>query len=352
MAKTKIEWTDMTWNPVTGCSPISEGCQHCYARRMAYRLRGRYGYNRAKPFRVTLHPERLGDPLKCKKSMRVFVCSMGDLFHDDVPDEFIARVWWVMGQCAGYLDPSRYRGHTFLVLTKRPERMREWLRGWFDQETRKRWIESLGEVYDWMSGPKYWPDVIDNVWLGVSVENQEAADERIPLLLQIPAVVHFASAEPLLGPLDLTRYLRRSVSSIDHAQRVGYWNVGRGLSDRLDWVITGGETGPGARPMHPDWVRNLRDQCLATKTPFFLKSWGEFVVPEDGVRQCRVCGCTENNACDGSCWWVEHDLCSNCVGKPTPKSRAVKYQRVGKKAAGRLLDGRTWDESPQMRSTP
>lgn len=320
---------------------------------MAYRLRGRYGYNRAKPFRVTLHPERLAEPLKQTKPIRVFVCSMGDLFHDDVPDEFIARVWWVMGQCAGYLDPSRHRGHTFLVLTKRPERMQEWLKGWLDQGTRKRWIESFGEVYDWMSGPKYWPDVFDNVWLGVTAENQKRADERIPVLLQVPAAKRFVSVEPMLDEIDLGIYL----PEYDYRPTSDFYRVAGPhcghepilLRPGIDWVIVGGETGPKARPLHPDWVRLLRDQCFATETPFFFKSWGEFIVPEDGARQCRVCGCTEHNACEGGCWWVEHDLCSACVGKPTPRSRAVKYQRVGRKAAGRLLDGRTWDESPQMR---
>ena len=208
MGKTKIEWTEYSWNPVSGCTPASEGCQNCYAKRMANRLRGRCGYPQDDPFRVTLHEDRLGEPLRWKQPRRVFVCSMGDLFHEDVKDEWIARIWWVMGQCAGYLDPSRYRGHTFLILTKRPERMQKWLNGWNDRETRRQWIESFGEVYDWMSGPKYWPDVLPNVWLGVTAENQQRADERIPILLQIPAAVRFVSVEPCLSAVNIVQYLQ------------------------------------------------------------------------------------------------------------------------------------------------
>ena len=259
MAKTRIEWAEVVWNPVSGCTPISEGCQNCYAKRMANRLRGRCGYPADDPFRVTLHPEKLEEPLKWKKPRRVFVCSMGDLFHEQVPDEYIAKVWEVM---------SNASQHTFLVLTKRPQRMKDFLArlGWYIHDRDGYPMEAVLD-----EGGKY---TLKNVWLGVTAENQQRADERIPILLQIPAAVRFVSIEPMLGPVVIPE-------------------------EWPDWVICGGETGPGARPIHPDWVRSLRDQCQVAGTPFFFKSWGE---------------------------WAEH--------------------KVGKKKAGRLLDGRTWDEIP------
>lgn len=340
MARTKIEWATHVWNPVTGCTPVSEGCRNCYARRISKRLVGRFGYPVDEPFRVTLHEDRLKEPLTWKGSRRVFVCSMGDLFHDDVPDEFIARVWWVMGQCAGYLDPSRYRGHTFLVLTKRPERMREWLKGWSDQGTRKHWIESFGEVYDWMSGPKHWPDVFYNVWLGVTAENQKRADERIPILLQIPAAVRFVSVEPMLGPVDLEYYLPYVDSKYkDEWHRNGYHviRIDKGItSGTVDWVICGGESGFGARPMHPDWARSLRDQCVRARVPFFFKGWGEWfpremweynpylVLPDDEFAY--------RNSKDTQVFEDGPDM--------------YPVHRVGKKKAGRILDGCVWDEMP------
>jgi protein gp37 len=259
VGKTKIEWTEYSWNPVTGCTPASEGCQNCYAKRMATRLKGRYGYPEDEPFKVTLHPEKLKEPLKWKKPRRVFVCSMGDLFHEQVPDEYIAKVWEVMNNASQ---------HTFLVLTKRPQRMKDFLArlGWYIHDRDGYPMEAVLD-----EGGKY---TLKNVWLGVTAENQQRADERIPILLQIPAAVRFVSIEPMLGPVVIPE-------------------------EWPDWVICGGETGPGARPIHPDWVRSLRDQCQVAGTPFFFKSWGE---------------------------WAEH--------------------KVGRKKAGRLLDGRTWDEIP------
>lgn len=267
MAETNIEWCDAVWNPVTGCSKVSTGCQNCYAERMSKRLSGRCGYPLDDPFRVTLHPDKLGQPLHWTKPRKIFVNSMSDLFHEDVPDEFIARVWWVMGQCAGYLDPSRYRGHTFMILTKRPERMRNWLDGWKDIGTRKRWIESFGEVFDWQSGPRYWPDVLANIWLGVSVENQAAADERIPLLLQTPATVRFISAEPLLGPVEINEeYLDGHYFPVTPDGATGeYWG------SKLDWVICGTESGPKRRIAKVEWIRALKDQCVSAGVPYFLK---------------------------------------------------------------------------------
>lgn len=277
MNKTSIEWTEVTWNPVTGCTPVSPACEHCYARRMAKRLAGRCGYP-AVPheFEVTLHPERLSEPLGWKKPRRVFVCSMGDLFHEDVPDEYIDAIFAVMATA---------EQHTFQVLTKRPERMYWWLQSLYTRSLRypapgKRSVSytygQIGEMlranaleYGVRLGPINRSFPLANVWLGVTAENQEQADRRIPVLLQIPAAVRFVSVEPLLERVDLTRYMQIYV---DPYTRKVYPLDPQG--PKLDWVICGGETGPGARPMHPDWARSLRDQCAVAGVPFFFKKMG------------------------------------------------------------------------------
>lgn len=236
MTTTKIDWADVVWNPVTGCTPASAGCQNCYAQRMAKRLAGRCGYPADEPFKVTLHPERLEEPLRWRKPRRIFVCSMGDLFHPDVPDEFIGQVFETMA-CA--------RQHTFLLLTKRPGRMHRFI-----------------TAYSAPGGPlgNYLHN-FPHIWLGVTAENQAMADERIPILLATPAAVRFVSVEPMLGPMDF-----------EHPDNEGY---GVEVIKGLDWVILGGETGPGARPMHPQWARHVRDQCVADGVPLFFKQWGE-----------------------------------------------------------------------------
>jgi len=212
---TKIEWAEESWNPVTGCTPISEGCQNCYAKRMATRLKGRYGYPSDDPFRVTFHPDKLDQPLKWRKPRMIFVCSMGDLFHEDVGLHEIFQVCKVMREA---------KQHTFLLLTKRPGRM----------------LELFG------SGTP-----LPNVWLGVTTENQQRADERIPILLQIPAAKHFISVEPMLGPIDeLYEYFQ--------------WK-------QLDGVFAGCETGPGRRSAKIQWFRDLKNQCVDNGIPFFLK---------------------------------------------------------------------------------
>lgn len=271
-----------SWNPVSGCTPISEGCQNCYAKRMANRLRGRCGYPADEPFKVTLHKDRLEEPLRWKKPRRVFVCSMGDLFHENVPFEYIAKVWQTMNNA---------EQHTFLVLTKRPKRMAEFLSllAWYNHD---REVEPAEAVLG--TGGKY---TLPNVCLGVTVENQAYADERIPILLQIPAAVRFISVEPMLGSVDVSYYLsycgscNAPINKKDPSWRwngicwehkcpsnhpqLGYFAAYTGV----DWVICGGETGPGARPMHPDWVQSLRDQCRDARVPFFFKQWGEYCSP-------------------------------------------------------------------------
>ena len=289
MAKTRIEWAEVVWNPVSGCTPISEGCQNCYAKRMANRLRGRCGYPAHEPFKVTLRRERLIEPLKWKKPRRVFVCSMGDLFHEDVPFQFIATVFGVMANSSQNI---------YIVLTKRPQRMKEffdWLfsnaakyyaRGHrtvpYDDDRINVFIMKIASEYginlDFM---RQWP--LFNVWLGVTAENQARADERIPILLQIPAAVRFVSVEPMLGPVDLSKWLggtwycETCECTVDpefvpfseiHYPCENYLDFIPGI----DWVICGGESGSGARPMHPEWVRSLKDQCQEAGVPFFLKS--------------------------------------------------------------------------------
>ena len=230
---TGIEWTDATWNPVTGCNKVSPGCKNCYAERMANRLKATGTPKYRNGFEVTLHPQTLEIPLHWRKPRSIFVNSMSDLFHPDVPDSFIKQVFDVMEQA-----PQ----HRFQVLTKRPERLAE-----------------LDDALTWPS----------NVWMGVSVESQ-AYLPRIDLLRQTGAAVKFLSLEPLLGPLPALNL------------------------DGVHWVIVGGESGPGARPMAAEWARDVRDQCLAAGVPFHFKQWGGVV----------------------------------------------------KKANRRELDGHTWDESP------
>jgi len=273
--KTKIEWATHTWNPVTGCTPISEGCEHCYAARMAKRLAGRCGYPQDDPFRPgTFHANRLNDPLKIKKSSMIFVCSMGDLFHEDVSELIIDEILDVIAAC-----PQ----HVFIMLTKRPQNIEQKLYA----STPKCGCRHLG-------GGDYMP----NVWLGVTAENQARANERIPILLSIPAAVRFVSVEPILGPVDLTTVIDRHTDHFTFGvsrESYLYTNVLTGRQyfkggylphEKLDWVICGGETGPGARPMHPDWARSLRDQCKAASVPFFFKSMGDWWRNTHGYARC------------------------------------------------------------------
>jgi len=269
----KIEWTDETWNPVTGCTKVSAGCKNCYAARMAKRLAGRCGYPEAPhQFDVTLHPDKLDLPLKWRKPRMVFVCSMGDLFHDDVPFWFVRNVWGMMALC-----PQ----HTFQVLTKRPKRMlefvsREWVAHVHTEKVTQRYTEPV------LAGLC---DVLPNVWLGTSVENQATADERIPLLLQTPAAVRFVSAEPLLEAVDLSQpyvdYLEgwdvEAIHVCGGDERVCYRRCPEAQqyqTERLDWIIVGGESGPGARPMKLEWARSLVQQCKSADVPIFVKQMG------------------------------------------------------------------------------
>jgi protein gp37 len=283
-ATSTIEWTDASWNPVTGCTEVSEGCDHCYAKTFAERWRGIPGHPYEQGFDLKLWPERLEMPLRWRKPRRVFVNSMSDLFHDDVPDEYIARVFAVMA-CASQ--------HTFQVLTKRPGRMASLLhpgpRGTFWDQVH----ESYLTLPDSRPGFVGFSAPLPNVWLGTSVETQKWANVRIPKLLEAPAAVRFLSCEPLLGPLDLSDWLPTAAHPRERL------DAGRPyvVRSRLHWIIAGGESGPGHRPMHPDWARSLRDQAVAGRVAYFFKQHG---------------------------------------GR-TPK------------AGGRELDGRTWDQYPEAR---
>ena len=248
--KTGIEWTDATWNPVTGCAKVSAGCKHCYAERNWGRLQHLPAYAGRAFTDVATHADRLLQPLSWKRPRRIFVNSMSDLFHQDIHDDFIGMVFRTM---------ARAPQHTFQVLTKRAERMQRLL-------THPKMRGFVGDAP--------WP--LPNVWIGVSVEDQATADKRIPLLLDTPAAVRWISAEPLLGPMSLTKeYLSMKCGGAYPFRSLGDEHRTK-LIDLLDWVVVGGESGPKARPMHPAWARSLRDQCAAAAVPFLFKQWGEW----------------------------------------------------------------------------
>jgi len=228
----KIEWTQKTWNPVTGCTPCSRGCENCYAMRMTKRLQSNplTAEKYKNGTEVTIHRDELRRPHTWSKPSMIFVCSMSDLFHPAVPEVFISKLLSIITYC---------RQHTFQFLTKRPQRFAEYIR-----------THEIAEL------PK-------NLWVGTTIEDQEQADIRIHYLLKIPAYIRFISAEPLLGSIDIQKHLGGRTKML----------VPTG-GPKINWVIAGGETGPGARPMHPEWITSLRDQCQATDTPFFFKSWG------------------------------------------------------------------------------
>lgn len=280
MAETSIQWTDKVWNPIRGCSRVSPGCQHCYAEKTAYRFsqpgmpyEGLVKLVGGEPRwtgKIQLVPEKLEEPLHWQKPCRVFVNSMSDLFHEDVPDEYIDRVFAVMA-LAGQ--------HTFQVLTKRAERMAKYLS---DSGTEERIDEAACDLRDttglnlssedWVRlGRGGFVDMpLDNVWLGVSVEDQQRADERIPHLLRTPAVVRFLSCEPLLSAVDLQDYLL--VPEID-VMEYGSGPI-LGYDRLLHWLICGGESGPNARPFDLAWAYSLLDQCRKAGVPYFLKQLG------------------------------------------------------------------------------
>lgn len=273
-AKSSIEWTDVTWNPVRGCSLVSEGCRNCYAMQQAHRFSGPgqpyegLTYGPRWTGKIKLVPNALDEPLHWKKSRRIFVNSMSDLFHEEVPDEFIHEVFATIRQ-----TPQ----HVYEILTKRPERMREFIAGYL------RPREAMG----WANG------FYSHVWLGVSVENQATADERIPILLQTPAAVRFVSAEPLLGPVDFdvpwppdfplgTDPNGDTFDSLRFDDCNSLAPLGH-----LDWVIVGGESGPGARGCDVAWIRSIKNQCQEAGVPVFVKQLGSRPFVVEGSRDAQ-----------------------------------------------------------------
>jgi protein gp37 len=317
---------------------------------MSQRLKGRYGYPVDDPFAVTQHPDRLAKPLRWRKPKRIAVNLMGDLFHEGVTDEFIADVFGVMAAC-----PQ----HTFMVLTKQALRALKWFDnpasfgldstaetvagsaehhagivwdGRGDDRSNYIGAKVIGDVSNRRPWPG-WP--LPNVLFGVTTEDQKRADERIPILLQIPAALRFISVEPMLGEIDMRCWLTAPYAP--HSQPAPWPNS---LSNSLDQVICGGESGPQARPMHPAWVLSLRDQCAATQTPFLFKQWGEWAPwhttsLKDGMERCA----------DSTARRVNVAFDGRVSGNPHIPGEYTMY-RLGKHAAGRELDGRIHDEYP------
>lgn len=311
------QYWDVSWSPIRGCSHDSPGCANCWAERMAGRFSGR-----GRPFdriasplgmwtgRVELIESELVKPLHWRKPRVIALNWMGDLFHESLPDEAIDRVFAVMALC---------QQHKFLVLTKRSGHMMRHFTCWPERQERVddaiHSMQKKGRCVDWP---------LPNVALGVSVEDQQRADERIPDLLATPAAMRFVSVEPMLGVVDLTDVTADTPETRGPTQWDVLDDTGEEAPARLDWVVCGGESGPGARPMHPDWARSLRDQCQAAGTPFLFKQWGEWA-PD--------CLCATSKA-------------HATVDRPQPGLPGCMF-RCGKKAAGRTLDGRTWDEQPE-----
>ena len=299
MTKTKIEWADRVWNPVTGCTKVSAGCANCYAERHAKRFWGDRKFTD-----VIYHDGRLTQPLHWQKPSRVFVNSMSDLFHPDVDFDYILRVWMIM---------ERSKLHKFIILTKRPERMRifvnEWLPGAWGLANKN--LQLLDKP-------------LQNVWLGVSIENQQTADERIPLLLKTPAAKRIVSFEPALGPVDF-RGIEYEKNAFLDSLDIEWDEELEDMGPKLDWVIMGGESGPGARPMHPDWARSVRDQCQAAWVPFFFKQFGEWIHETQ----------------------VQENMPIHAVSsKRMMADDKYKFIKVGKKHTGHILDGKEHLEFP------
>jgi len=403
LSMSKIEWTKKTWNPVVGCSKVSAGCKNCYAIRMAWRLQ-HIGHSKDKyagtvekspngqlnwTGKVNIIEKELLKPLSWKKSVIVFVNSESDLFHESVSFEFIDKVFAVMALC-----PQ----HTFQVLTKRPAQMAEYFKrrdgdmreireaamilvcdyphlfhvterlkgearkqighlhitstilpllkeaGWYWDVTNTEFGNESKLEFD-----GEWP--LKNVWLGVSVENQQAANDRIPLLARTPAAFRFISCEPLLGPIKITfasgsmnlKCIMCSGTGTIHISNQSCIRCnGTGQNPAaIHWVICGGESGKEARPMHPDWARSLRNQCKQIGAAFFFKQWGQWKPREDGDSLPSIYGTFKNKPGD----WNDSP-----VGTFIPYIIGLNWgtvmMNVGKNAAGRLLDGREWNEFP------
>lgn len=348
MGKTKIEWASDSWNPIRAhrlstegepgrvgwhCEHVSEGCRNCYAetmnRRLGTGLEFKPGVRGA--IELFLDEKMLLAPLSWRKPRMIFVCSMTDLFAEFVPDEWINRMFAVMALCPR---------HTFQILTKRPTRMLHYFSFICNRDDL---------IADYALAVSGWPKIahpdrtkekrmsimirvrnqLPNLWAGVSCEDQQTADARVPDLLATPAAVRFVSCEPMLGSINLTKFIQPG--AVHHHPDNDLSNpavqaiasaAAKRFAPRLDWVIIGGESGHGARPMHPDWARSLRDQCTAANVPFFFKQWGEFA------------------------WEGQHDSSGREIVWPLD---CEAMNKIGKKRAGRLLDGVEHNEFPDVR---
>ncbi|MFL1405423.1 DUF5131 family protein [Marinobacter sp. M1N3S26] len=349
--KSNIEWTEATWNPIRGCSRVSEGCRNCYAETVANRFSGP-----GQPYEgliakggqwngsVRVIHDKLAEPCLWTRPRRIFVNSMSDLFHPSIPFDLVAGIFGIMAAASW---------HTFQVLTKRPEHMLQFFQ-WVDEHPERAQFESdqLQEKYpdaDWrpfflaQKASEVLPDgggnlrvdlngtwPLPNVWLGVSVEDQKTADERIPALLDAPAAIRWISAEPLLGQVDLGPFLYRGDHGLADVDPLAaamlsdpQYEETTWVRPALDWVVVGGESGSGARPMHPDWPRSIRNQCLKAGVPFLFKQWGEWL-PVLGQAEGVPIRSNKHSFEDGTLMgWA------------------------GKKKAGRRLDGQLWDQYPE-----
>ncbi len=376
---TKIEWTEETWNPVVGCSKVSEGCKNCYAITMANRLAHIHATTELYMDTVTktaggllnwtgvvnVSEGAMDKPLWTRKPTMFFVNSMSDLFHESVPFEVIHRVFAVMALC-----PQ----HTFQILTKRADRMAEYFKK-YENGIGDKIENRVYQYLEYMHGPDgrllpalreagwMWDETyanndgsidkdtellfehegpLPNVWMGVSVENQKCADERIPFLLQVPAAIRFLSCEPLLGKISLAieapEWDDAGASRI-YSLEGRRTDMGRPCSDtnKIDWVIAGGESGAGSRPMHPDWVRSLRDQCIYSKVPFFFKQWGDWGPHPPKPVEGKYTGAgifikPDGRYGDQGEWW---------------DGTATAMDRKGKGKTGKKLDGIIHQEFPK-----
>lgn len=339
MANTTIEWTNKTWNPTRGCSRVSEGCRFCYAERQAARnLPGLNSPTTGKPFaimtdsgprwtgKVELIESKLYEPLHWRKPQRIFVNSMSDLWHEALATEDQADIYGIMAMA---------HWHDFQVLTKRPQnRLAQFSDPTFAREVESRARDYISKTEGVASWRFEWP--LPNVWEGVSIEDQPTADERIPLLLQTSAAIRFVSYEPALGPVNFGRYVpaddgdghctKCGMKLPDKQESLDLLRVGMtcdcppGFGPSLNWIIAGGESAHGARPANPDWFKSVRHQCQSADVPFFFKQWGEWSPTIE----------TEPDN-DRYHEWPSGGFSA----------------RLGKKAAGAMLDGREWREFPK-----
>lgn len=315
----KIEWTEQTWNPIIGCSKISDGCKNCYAEKMAVRLAcientQHYKHVVSNKWNGTTYFNipALEKPLKRKKPTTYFVCSMGDIFHETVPFRWVDEVLDIIEKC-----PQ----HRFIILTKRAKRMHDY---W-------TWVYEFNDTV---------PSKKQNIIWGITAENQEQANKRIPWLLEIPCSCKMVSIEPMLGEVDLTKIIDSDGDTIDCLNGKMYQKSCKvdKTFDIISWVIVGGESGSNARPMHPEWVKSIKDQCEKSNTPFFFKQWGEW----KKVGECDNCKDSKYYD-DRKC-----QILNISGGQGYHGELAYYMKKVGKKKAGCLIDGEEYKQFPKI----